>query len=612
MRFLLIFITTFLFAKNILIINSYSPALVITSEQFEGVLSVLNNRNDITKYIEFMDTKQFPPTKEYFFNYYEFLKNKYYHKKIDIVVTTDDNALNFVKEYKDTPLFKDAKVFFSGVNNLSLANVLDKNFYAGVFEKKEPVSNYYFAKKIRKNLKTIYVLTDGSTSGTAVMKEYKNRLKKIEDVKFVYLNYQNLEDILKVLKKAHQNSSAIFYLTPFSFKLNGKHIDYKRVTQLISNTFHIPLIVHIDFLAKIENSNIVGGKVTDYFYQGKIAGEKVLQYLDGMPMNLIGFTFEKANKMYLNVKNLERFGVNAYELGYRDAVYVNKDVSFFEMYKGYIIGFFLLLVVIVVFSIILGIKNRELYSLNKEILELNKNLEDKIKERVEEIRKKDEMLVNQGKLAMLGQMLGAIAHQWRQPLNSLAINIQMLPLEMEEICDKFDEEKINKFVEDNMKTIKFMSYTIDNFKDFFKQDKKITKFSVKKAVEDTYNLIKPQIKNNGIDVTISGDDFEVEGLENEFRQVILNILLNAKDALMDSGVENKKIEIELKDNKVIIRDNAGGIDEDVIDNIFDAYFTTKDYGTGIGLYISKLILEHFNAHLSAENGEEGAEFVISF
>jgi len=619
MRYLvLIFFIVNLFAKNVLIINSYDPALVVTANELKGILSELNKRDDLKKYIEFMDTKQFSPTKEYFENFYNFLKNKYKDKKIDIVIVTDDNALNFVREYKNTPLFKNAKVFFSGINNLSLAKILDKNTYAGVFEKKEPVANYKFAKKIR-DVKTIYVLTDGSTSGTAVMKEYQNELKNIKDVKFVYLNYKNLEKIMNILDKADEQTSVIFYLTPFAYKLNGQHINYKRVTYLLSKKYHMPFIVHIDFLARMKNCNIVGGKVTDYFYQGKFAGEKVLKYLNGTPMRDLGFTFEASNKMYLNVKNLARFGIDAYKLGYKNAIYVNKEHNFFEIYKTYIIGFFILLIVSIVFLIILGIKNRKLYILNEEIVNLNKSLEEKIRQRVKEIREKDQMLLQQSKLAAMGEMIGAIAHQWRQPLNALAINIQMLEDMYEDgMCD---EKNIKEFIEKNMKLIQFMSNTIDDFRNFFRKDKEKVEFDLKDVIEKTLNLQKAQLQNHNIKVETDLESVKVKGYKNEFMQAILNIISNAKDAIEERREKTGKnfegvikIRVYKKGNEAIIEieDNGGGIPEEIRDRLFEPYFTTKEEGkgTGMGLYMVKEIIERMNGSIEVKNTNKGAKFII--
>jgi signal transduction histidine kinase len=212
-------------------------------------------------------------------------------------------------------------------------------------------------------------------------------------------------------------------------------------------------------------------------------------------------------------------------------------------------------------------------------------------------------------------MIGAIAHQWSQPLNVLAINIQNLYDDAED--GKIDEKYAVKFIENNMNVIDFMSKTIDDFRNFFKIDKTKSDFSVRKSVEDMLKIQSAQLKNHFIDVSIKGDDFVVNGYESEFKQVILNIINNAKDAILENKLENGKIEIEIddKNRKISIKDNASGIPEDVIDRIFEPYFTTKEQGkgTGIGLYMSKMIVEkNMGGKIWVTNEDNGAKFTIEF
>jgi hypothetical protein len=158
----LFLIITFSFATNVLILNSYSVKLKWTSNELEGILNELKNRN-LNIYIEFMDTKILRPTLQRLKNLYDYLVLKYKKIPFDIVIVTDDNALNFVRDHLNSPIFNNSKIFFVGINNLDLANVLDKHRYAGVFEKKEPLANLNFAERIG-YLKTFYVVGDNSNS----------------------------------------------------------------------------------------------------------------------------------------------------------------------------------------------------------------------------------------------------------------------------------------------------------------------------------------------------------------------------------------------------------------------------------------------------------------
>ena len=371
-KILFLVLVVLLYSKNVLIINSYSMKLLWTKEELEGIFSVLKDKPNINLYIEFMDTKVFRPTPERLKLFYKYLKSKYKNTPVDIIITTDDNALNFVRKYK---IFKNAKVFFCGVNNLNLK--LNRNLYAGVFEKKEPLENLKLLEKVVPNLKYVYVVSDDSTSGNSVLKEYKEALKGIKKYKFIYVNSKSLEEILAKIRKA-TNNSGMLLLTPLSFYLNNEHINYKYAIALISEYFNHPIVIHSDLYLKLKNNNIVGGKVTDGYIQGKIVAQKVLEYLNGKSMRDIGFTYEKANTLYLNVKNLEKFGINAYDLGYKDAVYINKPDTFYFKYRNWIISFFTVFVMVIIFSIVLFFKNRQLRKYNVKISKLNKELEDKI------------------------------------------------------------------------------------------------------------------------------------------------------------------------------------------------------------------------------------------
>ena len=249
----------------------------------------------------------------------------------------------------------------------------------------------------------------------------------------------------------------------------------------------------------------------------------------------------------------------------------------------------------------------------KELKHLNENLQKSVDEQILEIRKKDQVLMQQAKMASMGEMIGAIAHQWRQPLNVLGLNIQLL-LDMSE-DKKCDIQEVEIFVEKNMKTIQFMSNTIDDFRNFFREDKEKQLFNIKDAINSTISLQKDQLKNHNIDILLNLEDVEIVGFRNEFMQVILNLISNSRDAIDDKNI-NGIIEItdKIVENSVEIdiKDNGGGIPADTIERVFEPYFTTKEQGkgTGMGLYMSKEILEHMDATIECNNIENGVEFKI--
>jgi len=249
----------------------------------------------------------------------------------------------------------------------------------------------------------------------------------------------------------------------------------------------------------------------------------------------------------------------------------------------------------------------------EELHQLNENLEKLVNKKTKENIAQFDLLQQQSKLASMGEMIGAIAHQWRQPLNELSITIQNLKYDYEDGI--VDEHYVNTFISSSKKIIMFMSHTIDDFRNFYRTDKTKETFDVKEAIQKTVFLQQAQLLNNNIEVSIIGESFTLTSYKNELQQVILNLINNAKDALVENKITNGKIIIELANNSIAIKDNAGGIDANIIDRIFEPYFTTKEEGkgTGMGLYMAKIIIEkNIKAKLSVANIQDGAVFRIDF
>lgn len=235
---------------------------------------------------------------------------------------------------------------------------------------------------------------------------------------------------------------------------------------------------------------------------------------------------------------------------------------------------------------------------------------------VEALRTKEQQFMQQSRHAAMGEMVGNIAHQWRQPLNTLALIIQRLQLFYEE--GNFCKEDLDESVGISMELIEHMSRTIGDFTSFFRPDKEKITFNVRKEISKTLTLLAAVMDERRIEIEVNqtGDPVS-HGYANEYSQALFNILINARDAFLSRKIDNPKVVINLftEEGKsvVTITDNAGGIPEDIIDKIFDPYFTTKepDRGTGVGLYMSRVIIEkNMSGVLSARNTGSGAEFRI--
>ncbi len=247
---------------------------------------------------------------------------------------------------------------------------------------------------------------------------------------------------------------------------------------------------------------------------------------------------------------------------------------------------------------------------------LNIKLVHKVKEEVAKSREKDRVMMVQSKQAAMGEMISNIAHQWRQPLNEVGLYVQNIQSTYE--YNELTAEYLNNTVEKTMVKLEYMSQTIDDFRSFFRSNKVKNRFLLAHAINKTLSLIKADFQNNWIKIiTNLQDDIYYTSYQNEFSQAVLNILSNAKDALVERKIENPEVVVNLiiQDKKIIITiaDNAGGIDKEIIDDIFEPYYTTKGEltGTGLGLYISKTIIEkNMGGKLRVQNTKNGAEFII--
>ncbi|PHO11739.1 sensor histidine kinase [Malaciobacter marinus] len=261
-------------------------------------------------------------------------------------------------------------------------------------------------------------------------------------------------------------------------------------------------------------------------------------------------------------------------------------------------------------------KSKELNLLKRVINEMVDNLENKIQQEINQRMQQEKLLTQQSKLASMGEMIGNIAHQWRQPLSEL--NAILMNVETRYKFGDFDDKFIENSVFECNEITSYMSNTISDFQNFFKPSKTKVNFNITKACNKAIGILQSSLKHHNIKYKGSCEqDILVYGYPNEFSQAILNILSNAKDVLIQRNIENPYIHIDVTIGKkytlIHIKDNGRGIEEKYLDRIFEPYFTTKHakQGTGIGLYMSKQIIEgNMDGILKVRNNKKGACFTI--
>ena len=718
---------------HILILHSYSHDYAWTHKQDEGFVKTVKER--LPKFVsfetEYLNTKRIETDSRFYKEYSDFLRYKYSDYRPDAIYVTDDNALSLIRQAKKN-LFKDVPVFFSGINDLSLD--LDKQQYAGVFEKKDIATNLSLIRKLFPEKKELLIIGDTSPTYTLIKEQLADLCAKTSyGFTIRYAESDHLDTILEQIKASPR--SVLLLSTIGKVKdVSGGTIPLEHIIEILADTASQPLFCMEDVYM---HPKIIGGYVTSGFAHGKESAKMFLKYMNGMPMQHIG-TGEKATNTYLfSEQALQQFGLSLpSEIG-KVATRLYQRPGFFQRHEilGYLLIYALLAVVIAgmfLFNLFILRKNRlirrysqtlrksekrlremfdkhsaimllidpitsrildanpaaaafygypidilkameitQINTLNPstvrekeeeadserknyfifkhrladgtirdvevhstpitmddqqilfsiihditEVVEYRTTLENKVQSEIEKRLRHEQLLIQQSKLAAMGEMINAIAHQWRQPLNALGLMVQDLPDAFK--YGEMTEAYLEKIVQDSFKQITFMSSTIDDFRNFFRPDKHKSRFGVKEAIDEVLSIISAQLKAKAIAFNVEGEDFILYNHRNEFKQVILNLFNNAKDAIIDQGAPGS-ITVTLMEEEashlLIVKDTGGGIPPAIRERIFEPYFTTKDQGkgTGIGLYIVKTIVEeHMDGNVSASTVDNGTEFVLRF
>jgi signal transduction histidine kinase len=366
----------------------------------------------------------------------------------------------------------------------------------------------------------------------------------------------------------------------------GKNFIPKSFLEKIAENSPVPIY---SFWSSFLGSGTIGGYMSD----GSVIAQNSLQNLLFCIKN--GY-FKKSKPIYkpfIDYEMLKKYKIEE-NLNPKDTTYINRAVPIWESYPKeslFTVFLIILLLLLLLLFFILKIRN------------------DKIK-------KMEETIFLQSRQAVMGEMISVIAHQWRQPLNSIAAMVQTVRIKY--LNEKLNNRLMEKFKNDTMKQIRYMSHTIDDFRNFYNVKKEKIDFNIKDELEKTIELIEFSYIKKHIKIEKSNfQNFMIKGYPNELLQSFLILFQNSKDVLAEKKIDNAYIKITMKidNNKCIIifEDNGGGIQEDIIDKIFTPYFSTKDIksGTGIGLFMAKTIIEkHLNGVIVPSNTKVGAKFEI--
>jgi len=426
------------------------------------------------------------------------------------------------------------------------------------------------------------MIEDNIVLVTKINEHYVSDFNEIGDKKIAI--HRGKKNLIKYVKSIYPNMK----LTKVD------NIDLDRVVSdefygYISTSYKMSYKIYPNYVNKIKIMSKIGDK--------KIQGSFGITVREPLLLSIF-------NKSLNDISELERQEI--------ENAWVSVEI---EKQFDYTLFLQLISVFIVVFLILI-ISNVKQKKLKEKIQILNENLEESIKVEVQKNREKDKLMLSQSRLAQMGEVISMIAHQWRQPLNSLSLLNQTILLKYDR--DKLNDEAIEFFRTHSKKQIHEMSKTIDDFKDFFKPQKVKKEFLLNEVIDHLFDIVKPIYSRSNITININIDqEHYIMGYKNELGQAVLNILNNAKDALVEKDIENKVVNITIKANEgkinIVISDNAGGISDEYKENIFDPYFSTKGdkNGTGLGLYMTKMIVEdHMDGKITVQNNHIGAVFTI--
>lgn len=380
--------------------------------------------------------------------------------------------------------------------------------------------------------------------------------------------------------------SDIRYLITYSYLKNIKDSAYDKneIENIVSKIDR-----DINFLIMMEKQNM--------FYQS--------QYRDN---RVILEDFYKLKSYFNNFKDMtfdynnQKVDITVYENVHNDFLkYTNNleeklNLTFNKVFNEFIDLknlFYILMIFFVILSIFFII-----FTYRREI---NKILH---------INEQNKLIVQLSKLATMGKIIDIVAHQWKQPLNIISTNIMKL-----EFINEVSKEQINQISNTINHQLVHLRETIDEFRNFFRNEKTVQSIEINALFESILLLLRDDIINNKIELIIKGDkELNIDVIVNEFKHVFINLINNSKEAFIENNIIDRKIEINIYTSmkNIIIEytDNAGGIKDEIIREIFKLNYTTKETGTGIGLYLCKCIIERINGSIHVSSMDDGACFKV--
>lgn len=593
-------------ASEILILNSYHHGFDWSDNEIQGILAALPA--DTTAAIEYMDTKRLA-SEEYFDLLYETYQQKYEHTTFDAIVALDNNAFDFMLEHRAN-LFPGTPLVFGGVNHFEDAMIAGQKQVTGVTETINHNATIDIALKLHPDTKRLLLITDQTTTGQT-HREYLEQLDRENKfpVEFVFLDQGDGLDVpqlLQIVSNAPANS--VIYYSDFFRDKHGNLINYQEVLPRLSQAATAPIYNTGDFYL---NYGTVGGKLVSGYYEGKAAGEMVSRILAGEPVSDIPLKREGVTQYMFDYEQLARWQIPLAALP-EGSIVVNTPNTFYYRYKEYIWGgvtFVLGQTLIIAFLIFNMVRRKKA---ENSLREYSEHLEDMVDERTQKLRQTQEQLVQQEKLATLGQLASSMAHELHNPLGGIKNTTYYLNMMLEnsspdikESLDILNQEVMNS------------KHIINSLLEFTHPEPAITRWIdineillnviARRTIPDHITLLN-QLSTSPLLVEV-----DPEHMETIFNNLIHNAIQAMSPPIWQGGqliIESKTVD---EWGMVSIKDTGVGIGPESQNKLFEPLFTTKAKGIGLGLALSKILIEENNGIINVKSEGvpgRGSEFTI--
>ncbi|MBN2793917.1 MAG: hypothetical protein JXR88_00825 [Clostridia bacterium] len=627
---------------RILMISSYSPSFMTFFDQIFGVKSLLEDINYVLD-VEFMDSKRFY-TEENFKNFTQNLEYKLKNSlPYDIIVTADDNAINFVMENKDT-YFINTPILFLGVNNKENAKkYAEDDYVTGVIEEPSIKDTIELALDLLPKARKVYAIVDSTPSGQGDLTTFLEQAKYFEQLEFEvidtsYLSFNAFDQTLQRIEK-----DDIVLLLSLYVDKNEVRISFKEGLEHILD--HINTPVFHPYQHGI-GEGLIGGKVISHYEQGRYISQMILNLVNGQDIATLKLINESPNKSIIDYKILQAFNLNKDALP-TNVELINYSPTLLEEYGLFILTFLMIIVIelIIIISLILNIKkrhhiekellekNKEIYQKNEAIQIFNKTLEDKVTERTTELelamdhlKNAQDRLVKKETLLSFSKLSNKINHMINTPLGIAFTDTTYMIKSLKDLENHIKSERVSKStlsnliaesqdcIENIQSSIRKSIMTLEEMKRFSTYNK--TDYAL---VYDSTKLLTHNLKQNSKFDNVKLQ-FEYQNIiKIHMHEMILNRILyslveNAVDFNPDKDLTITILFLKEADQvKIIIEDDGKGIPKDEQDKIFQPYYSTSPHKIGMGLFIIETIIyETYQGKFYLDpTYEKGCRFVIT-